>query len=254
MNLAVNRGAELFVNSWGKFQSVMEKSNEIGNLVTDVDRVIEEVMIEVINRYLPEHKILAEETFPQTDLSKTEHLWIIDPIDGTNNFVHQIPICCICIAYVYKGQIQASTIYNPILDERYFAMKGQGAFLNEKQIFVSSRSQLRDALLIAGSFKRTLFRSEQTFDDFLNLLQQTCGIRRLGSAAMDLAWVASGRADGFWEYDLQPWDIAAGALLIEEAGGLITNLDGSSLDLNHGAILAATAPVHSLLKEYFFEN
>lgn len=251
MNLAVNRGAELFKMSWGKIKSVAEKSNEIGNLVTEVDKAIEEVMVHIINRYLPEHAVLGEETCSETSIQSPDHLWIIDPIDGTNNFVHQIPLCCICIAYLYKGQIQASTIFNPILDEYYFAKKGGGAFLNEQPISVSDTDSLRSALLISGSFKRTLFRSEAIFNQYLELLYQTCGIRRLGSAAMDLAWVAAGRADGFWEYDLKPWDIAAGALLVQEAGGVISNLDGSDLDLMSGSILAAPKGIYSKLSDYF---
>jgi myo-inositol-1(or 4)-monophosphatase len=221
--------------------SVATKSNMI-DLVTEADRESEAAVIAVLRRAFPDHAILAEESGASTHTS--EHRWIIDPIDGTTNFAHGYPQFCVSIAYEKRGRLQSAVIFDAFKRELFTAHRGKGARLNGKPIHVTRTPALERALLATGFpyDRRERRRFYLAFWEAFMLL--THGVRRTGSAALDLAWVACGRVDGFWEFGLKPWDVAAGALLIEEAGGQVSNMDGSRLDLAGAQIIASNRKLH----------
>ena len=221
--------------------SVNEKSRN--DFVTDVDRKAEAVIIDTILKAYPEHAILAEESGHQGD---SEYQWIIDPLDGTTNFLHGFPQFAVSIALQHKGILSQAVVYDPLRQELFTASRGAGAQLNERRIRVSKRRHLNGALLGTGFPFRENARIEQYIETFRILFPVTAGVRRAGAAALDLAYVACGRLDGFWEFGLKPWDIAAGALLIEEAGGIVSSMDGKQNFLESGDIIAGNP---SLLEE-----
>ena len=216
----------------GKDKKV-ELKGEI-NLVTEVDTKCEERIIEIIKKVFPEHNILTEET-PMPEGSSS-YRWIIDPLDGTTNYAHGYTFFCTSIALELDGKIVLGVIYNPLLDELFTAQEGQGAFLNGDRIAVSTTERLTEALLCTG-FPYDLRESAvNNLDHFNNFIMEARAIRRDGSAALDLCYVAMGRFDGFWELKLNPWDVAAGKLVVEEAGGLVTDFGESPLDISNGRI------------------
>ncbi|PWH15094.1 MAG: inositol monophosphatase [Anaerolineae bacterium] len=196
------------------------------DLVTEVDRASEAFLLGEVQRLFPAHNILAEES-GLTSNGDTEHLWLIDPLDGTVNYAHGIPIFSVSVAYAYRGQVRLAAVYDPMRDEMYTAERGQGAYLNgTRRLHVSSQTELAKSLLVTG-FPYDAWNAERdNFANFVRLSRQTQGVRRLGSAAIDLCYVAAGRFDGFWEISLKPWDVAAGGLIAEEAGAVVTNLLG----------------------------
>jgi len=212
------------------------------NLVTEVDRRSEQRIIEIIKKAFPEHNILTEET-PMPELS-SPYRWIIDPLDGTTNYAHGYPCFCTSIALESEGKIVLGAIYDPLLDELFLAQKGKGAFLNNERITVSATDQLTNALICTG-FPYDLRESrENNLDHFTHFIMEARAIRRDGSAALDLCYVAAGRFDGFWELKLQPWDVVAGKLLVEEAGGRVTDFRGDQLDIHGQQILASNGRIH----------
>ncbi len=222
--------------------SVSEKSRN--DFVTEVDRRAEQEIIRTIQRAYPNHAIMAEESGEQ---SGDEFQWIIDPLDGTTNFLHGIPQFAVSIALRHRGRLEHAVIYDPVKDEMYTASRGGGAQLNDRRLRVSKRKTIKGALLGTGF----PFREEQDLSLFLETLKamvpDTAGIRRPGSAALDLAYVAAGRYDGFWEFGLKPWDMAAGVLLITEAGGMVSDFDGGDGFLDSGNILASNLKLHPIL-------
>ncbi len=200
------------------------------DMVTNVDRAAEQVIVDIIQSKFPTHSILAEERgeIHQPDSSFE---WIVDPLDGTTNFVHRFPVYCVSIGVAYRGEIVVGAIYDPIRDELFCAKKGGGAFLNGRPIHVSHTPELGKSLLATGFpyINDALF--ELNMRIWVKLYGQTQGLRRAGAAALDLAMVACGRLDGFWEFSLKPWDLAAGVLLIQEAGGTVTAICGKAFDL-----------------------
>jgi myo-inositol-1(or 4)-monophosphatase len=212
------------------------------NLVTEVDKQCERRIIEIIKKVFPEHNILTEET-PMPELP-SPYRWIIDPLDGTTNYAHGYPCFCTSLALELEGEIVVGAIYDPLLDELFTAQKGKGAFLNNEQIAVSKTDQLTNALICTG-FPYDLRESqENNLDHFNDFIMEARAIRRDGSAALDLCYVAAGRFDGFWELKLCPWDVAAGKLLVEEAGGLATDFRGGKLDIYGQQILASNGKIH----------
>jgi myo-inositol-1(or 4)-monophosphatase len=206
--------------------------------VSEVDHAAEAAIIEVLKTAYPQHSILAEESGE----SKTEsdYLWIIDPLDGTTNFLHGFPQYCVSIALSVKGVVSQGVIYDPTRNELFTASKGGGAFLNDRRIRVSKRIHLQDCLIGTGFPTRELQNFDKYLAMFKELTPKCAGIRRPGAAALDLAYVACGRYDGFWEMGLSAWDMAAGALMIKEAGGLVTDFAGNDDYLNAGTIVAST--------------
>ncbi len=208
------------------------------DFVSEVDRAAEAAIVEVIHAAYPDHRILAEEGTAKDANAEAEHLWIIDPLDGTTNFLHGFPQYCVSIALQHKGQITQGVIYDPIRNDLFTATRGRGAFLNDHRMRVSRRQHLRDCLIGTGF----PFRDGSDLDAYLammrSMMSETAGLRRPGSAALDLAYVAAGYTDGFWEVGLNAWDVAAGSLLILEAGGLVGDLEGESDYLHSGQIIA----------------
>ncbi len=210
------------------------------DFVTEVDKAAEAAIIGVLHEAYPDHAILAEESGASGD---SEHVWIIDPLDGTTNFIHGFPQYCISIAQTQKGVLQHAVIYDPNRNELFTASKGAGAFLNERRIRVSKRAKLNEVLVGTGFPFRYFEHVDAYLGIFRDMMHKTAGVRRPGAAALDLAWVAAGRIDGFWELGLSPWDMAAGALLIAEAGGLVGDLTGEANYLETGNIVGGNPKV-----------
>lgn len=237
-------GAEVLSKFFnGKFE--IGHKDGINNLVTEADHAAEKAIISVIQNAYPEHYILSEEV--GEIVTSSEYKWIIDPIDGTVNFAHGIPICAVSIAVEKNGEVLMGAVYNPIMQEFYFAEKGLGAFLNEKQISVSAATDIMKSCLVTG-FPYTYSNDKNSpLDIFSELISNGIPIRRLGSAAIDLCWVAAGRFDGFYEHHLQPWDSAAGYLIVEEAGGKVTDFDGNKFSPHQPRIIASNGLIHDQL-------
>ncbi|MBK7134937.1 MAG: inositol monophosphatase [Rhodocyclales bacterium] len=214
------------------------------DFVTEVDKAAEEAIIGVLKAAYPDHAILAEESGASGD---SEHVWIIDPLDGTTNFIHGFPQYAVSIAQAHKGVLQHAVVYDPTRNELFTASKGAGAYLNERRIRVSKRVKLNEVLLGTGFPFRYFEHVDAYLGIFRDMMHKTAGVRRPGAAALDLAWVAAGRIDGFWELGLSPWDMAAGALLITEAGGLVGDLSGEQNFLETGNIVGGNPKVFSQL-------
>jgi myo-inositol-1(or 4)-monophosphatase len=240
---ATNAGKFLKQNI-GKFKSIQQKDGQDRNLVTEIDKKSEELIIKIISSHYPSHDILAEES--GNDKGKpSEYRWIIDPLDGTTNFTHGLPIFCVSIGVEYKGEMIAGVIYDPNTDELFTSEKGSGAFLNGKRIHVSQVDNIGRSILVTGFPYNIIENPDHAVEHFVNFLMKAQAVRRLGSAALDLAYLASGRFDGFWEVALQPWDMAAGVLILHEAGGVITNFSGAKFNLYEKQLLASNGTIHN---------
>lgn len=211
------------------------------NLVTEADQASERLITDIVRTHFPDHGIVGEEY--GISHSTADYQWYIDPIDGTVNFAHKVPLCCVSIGVAYKGEMILGAVYNPMMNELFFAEKGQGAFLNDKKIEVSTKNDLAKAFLVTG-FPYVFPEDINPLDIFGHFLKKELPIRRLGSAALDLCWVAAGRFDAFWENNLQSYDIAAGALIVKEAGGRVTNYSGMEISVDGSAILASNGHLH----------
>ena len=220
------------------------------DFVSEIDRGAEAAIVQTIHATYPDHAILAEEGTAKGANAEAEHVWIIDPLDGTTNFLHGFPQYCVSIALAHRGVVTQGVILDPVRGDLFTASRGRGAYLNDRRIRVSKRQHLRDCL-IGTVFP---FRDGSYLDTYLammkSMIQHTAGIRRPGAAALDLAYVAAGFYDGFWEIGLNPWDVAAGSLLVLEAGGLIGDLSGEGDYLNGGQVIAATPKIFAqMVKE-----
>lgn len=213
------------------------------DFVSEVDRTAETTIVETLLEAYPDHAILAEEGTAKGANADAENLWIIDPLDGTTNFLHGFPQYCVSIALQQRGQITQAVIYDPTRNDLFTATRGRGAFMNERRIRVSKRDHLRDSLIGTGFPFRDGAHVDTYIRMFKVMTEQSAGLRRPGSAALDLAYVAAGFYDGFWEIGLNPWDVAAGSLLIQEAGGLIGDLAGDGDFLHGGQVIAANPKV-----------
>lgn len=231
----------ILMEHFGNISTVEKKSSNI-DLLTIADTASEEFIINKIRTEFPGHQIIAEES--HLTAGSSDYRWVIDPLDGTTNFVHTLPIFAVSIGLQYKEETILGVVYNPAADKCFYAEKGKGAFLNGKLITVSSCTTLGDSLLVTGFPYIHDERWERGFEIFKTLYGKTRGIRRLGAAAMDFCFVAMGRFDGFWEFGLQPWDICAGALILEEAGGKTTDWDGSPLPFTGERVLATNKILH----------
>ena len=223
------------------------KSKNYNDFVSEVDVAAERAIIDTLKDAYPQHGFLGEESGPSEHQS--DFIWIIDPLDGTTNFLHNFPQYCVSIALQHKGEITQAVIYEPNRNDLYTATKGRGAFLNDKRIRVSKCDKLQQSLIGTGFPFRDFKHLDTYLSMFKSMLQKTSGIRRPGSAALDLAYVANGSLDAFWEIGLSPWDIAAGALLVQEAGGIISNLNGKDGWLESGNVLAASPKIYDAMVE-----
>jgi len=214
------------------------------NLVTEADLASEALIIERIKSYYPQHSILAEESGNAVVMGNSTWKWIIDPLDGTTNYAHGYPCFCVTIALEHNGEIAVGVSYDPTRDEMFSAERGRGASLNNKSIRVSPTEELSESLVVTG-FPYD-FKSRPNFErNLMQFMWNSRGVRRDGSAAIDMAYVACGRFDGFWEDGLNPWDMAAGVLLIEEAGGQVSGYDGSKFSIYSPPVLATNGLLHS---------
>jgi len=226
------------------FRNEFTVSNKEGvnNLVTEADHASEKAILAVIKSGFPDHQILAEET--GEIIQDSTYKWIIDPIDGTVNFAHGIPLNCVSIGIEHNGEMILGAVYNPHLNEFYFAEKGKGATLNDKPIHVSSQSKTIKSCLVTG-FPYTYINAKNgPLEIFERFIRKGVPVRRLGSAAIDLCWVAAGRFDGFYEHKLEPWDSAAGYLIVEEAGGKVTDHEGNKFSIYQHKVLATNGKIH----------
>jgi len=241
---AARRAGSIITNAMDQVDR-LEVTNKANNdFVTEVDRQAEESIITVIQDSFPNHSILAEENgeIPAKDGS-TDNQWIIDPLDGTTNFLHGFPQFAVSIALKHKGRLEHAVVYDPTRQELFTASRGGGAQLNDHRLRVTKRKGLEGALLGTGFPFKQQEHLETYLETFKALFPTTAGIRRPGSAALDLAYVAAGRLDGFWEIGLNAWDMAAGALLVQEAGGLISDFSGGENYLDTGNVVAGSPKV-----------
>ncbi len=221
---------------WGKLESIVEKGRP-GDLVTEADKEAEAVIIEVIQRHFPEHSILAEETGQYGNVD-AEYLWAIDPLDGTTNYAHQYPFSAASIGLLINGVPTIGAIFDPFHKELFRGGVGLGATCNDRPIHVSNVSNLAQSLLVTGFAYDRRETPDNNYQEFCYLTHITQGVRRGGAASVDLAYVACGRLDGYWERGLSPWDLAAGVAILEAAGGIVTAYDQSEFDIRSGRILA----------------
>lgn len=229
------------------YHRIRAKEKSPSNLVTQTDMEVESTVVRMIRKHFPGQEVLSEEGFTKTDLAAA-HLWIMDPLDGTNNYAHQIPQFCISLAYAEKGEIRCGVVYDPMRKELFSAEKGKGAFLNGKRIFVSKTKSLKDAIIAVGFYYNRGKMMIKTISAIRTLLSGGVqGVRRMGSAALDLAWTACGRLDGYFEYQLHPWDFAAGMLLVEEAGGKVCDRLANKMSIEKTGIITANPALLPLL-------
>jgi len=238
---AVKAGAAELVRYFEGSFTISNKEG-INNLVTEADHASEKAIIEAIRKTYPEHHILTEE---QGDLkTNSEFKWIIDPIDGTVNFSHGLPLCCVSIAIEKNNEIVLGVVYNPLMNEMFISEKGSGATLNGKKISVSKESEVIKSLLVTGFPYTYLDMPNGPLQVFERFIRKGIPVRRLGSAAIDLCWVAAGKFDGFYEHKLQAWDSAAGFLMVKEAGGKITDFEGNDFSPYQPHLLATNGLIH----------
>jgi myo-inositol-1(or 4)-monophosphatase len=231
---------------WLSRTSVTRKSNAI-DLVTEADQQSEAAVIDILQRAFPTHAILAEESGANAHTS--EHRWIIDPLDGTTNFAHGFPQFCVSIAYERRSRVQFAVVYDALKKECFVSKRGRGTSLNGKSVHVSRVPTLDLSLLSTGFPYDRRERRRYYLAFWEAFMMRTQGVRRTGSAALDLAYVACGRVEGFWEFGLKQWDVAAGALMVEEAGGHVSNMDGSRLDIAAANIVASNGRLHQPIIE-----
>lgn len=234
------------------------KEHQVGykgviDLVTEVDHQSEAYLLGEVRRDFPDHHIFSEES--GIIQGNDEHVWYIDPLDGTVNYAHHVPIFCVSIGYASKGSLTLGAVYDPLRDEMFCAERGRGAYLNGVRLSASAATELQKSLLVTGFPYDTWNTAQDNFANFVKFAKLTQGVRRLGSAALDLCYVGSGRFDGFWELSLKPWDVAAGGLVCEEAGATVTNLQGEADYISEPQSVLATAPgIHARMLDELRET
>lgn len=240
---AAKIAGNILVEGFGTNYNIRSKEGR-HNLVTEYDLRSENAIIEFLSKEVPNSVFLAEESGKSQQFDSDAIKWIVDPLDGTVNFAHNIPIFSISIAAEINQQIYVGVVYHPILDEMFYALKGHGAYLNDKIISVSTIDNFENAFLVTGFPYRPGESNYRSAELFIEVVQKGIPIRRLGSAAIDLAYVAAGRFDGFWEMELNPWDVAAGYLLVTEAGGMVTDYHLNPYSIYSNSILATNGLIH----------
>lgn len=245
---AAKAGADVLNSMWGHSGQVDNKQDF--DFTTEADMAAQEAVLAVISRRHPDHAVLAEEDAGDYsgDRDRPGVLWVVDPLDGTTNFIHAIPHVAVSVAALVDGVVQAGVVRDVTRGEEFAAARGQGAWLGGEPMAVSPRSELADSLLATGFPFRNKDRLAKYLELFAELFTKVAGVRRAGAAALDLAWVAAGRVEGFWELGLKPWDLAAGILLIQEAGGVVSDFDGKGEALWRGDIACGAPQVQPWLQ------
>ena len=247
--MAAQKGGDTLIRNMNKLEKLNIQQKGRNDFVSDADRAAEQAVIETIHKHYPDHAILAEESGAH---GESDHTWIIDPLDGTTNYLHRFPVFCVSIGVQHRGRIEHGAVYDPLRQELFTASRGQGAQLDGRKIRVSGNASLERSLLGTGFPYRD---SNKSIDPYMAMLRkaitETSGIRRTGAAALDLCYVAAGRLDAFWETGLCAWDIAAGSLIIREAGGIISGLDGSEGYMDSGHILTGSPKIYAALAKMF---
>jgi myo-inositol-1(or 4)-monophosphatase len=241
---AARRAGKIIVRNFDRGETLSVGRKGLNDYVSEVDRAAEAEIIEVLRHAYPGHSILAEES---GEHAGDDHQWIIDPLDGTTNYLHGVPQCAVSIALRHRGRLEHAVVFDPLRDELFTASAGDGAHLNNRRIRVSRARKLDQSLIATGFPFRSMEHLDNSLRAMKELLPRTSGIRRPGAAVLDLAYVACGRFDGFWETGLKPWDLAAGCLLIREAGGLVSDLEGGRDYLESGHVVAGNPHIHPLL-------
>jgi myo-inositol-1(or 4)-monophosphatase len=246
---AAEKAARSLVRDFGEVENLQVSTKGPGDFVSAADRRAEEIIYEELKKARPDYSFLMEESGVVEGADK-DHRWIIDPLDGTTNFLHGLPHWAISIALERKGEVIAGVIYDPIKDDMFHAEKNCGAYMRRRRLRVSGRKDLMLATIATGSPRRAAGSRERFIKEYDAVLQVSPGLRRFGAAALDLAYVAAGRYEGFWERDLQAWDIAAGIIIVKEAGGLLCDVDSDKANpLDTGSILSANGEVFNDLKK-----
>jgi myo-inositol-1(or 4)-monophosphatase len=243
---AATKAGRSLARDYGEVQNLQVSVKGPGDYVSQADRKAEDIIYTELSRARPGYSFLMEERGEVTG-DDDQHRWIVDPLDGTTNFLHGIPVFGISIALERQGQIVAGVIYNPAMDEMFVAERGGGAFMNDRRMRVAARRQLSDCVVATGIPHLGLGNHGRALIDLRNVMADSSGIRRFGAAAIDLAYVAAGRFDAFWEDNLKPWDMAAGILMIREAGGFLSTRDGGQDMLDTGSVVAGNEIIHSAL-------
>ena len=246
MTTAARKAGRGLIRDFGEIENLQISRKGPADFVSTADKRTERILIEELSRARPGYNFLVEEQGLIEGPDKT-HRFIIDPLDGTTNFLHSIPHFAISIALEREGQLVSAVVYNPVTDEMYTAERSHGAYLNEKRLRVAARKTLAESLVATGIPFLGREGHERFLAELAGVMNATSGVRRFGSASLDLAYVAAGRFDGFWEHSLQAWDVAAGIVLVREAGGIVTDLDGGARFLDGGHILAANETLHPQL-------
>lgn len=236
---------EVLHHYWGKLSNIQQKGFN-WDLVTEADQESEDIILGRIKEFFPDHAILSEEAGEHL-IDQSPYCWVVDPLDGTTNYTHQYPFVSISIALMHEGSPIVGVVYNPIMNELFQGERGKGCTLNQKSLKVSTVETLEKSLLSTGFAYDRQTNPDTNYAEFCHITHISQGVRRGGSAAIDLAYVAAGRLDGYWERGLNPWDIAAGILLIEEAGGTVTAYDGQPVQINSGRLVTSNGKIHQEL-------
>ena len=245
---ACMKASRSLIRDFGEIENLQVSSKGPGDFVTSADRRTEKILIEELQKAHPEYGIITEET-GVINKSNTKNRWIIDPIDGTFNFMNGIPQFAISIGYEEDNEIKCGVIFNPIMNEMFCAEKGNGAYLNNSRIRVSNKSKIKDALIVTGGPKGASEIKEKIFSEYINVSNNVANVRKFGSAALDTAYVACGRFDGYWQRELNYWDIAAGIIILKEAGGFVDFFEEDKNAPLKKNILASNSFIHDELRE-----
>jgi myo-inositol-1(or 4)-monophosphatase len=243
---AARKAGRSLSRDFGEVQNLQVSMKGPGDFVSQADRKAEEIIFTELSRARPGYSFLMEER-GVVEGEDAQHRWIVDPLDGTTNFLHGIPIFAVSIALERQGQLQAALVYNPAMDELYTAERGGGAFMNDRRLRVAGRTKLSDSVIGTGIPHLGRGHHGNALIELRNVMGEVSGIRRMGAAALDLAYVAAGRLDGFWEAGLSPWDMAAGLLLIREAGGFVSDREGGQEMFDTGTVVAGNEAIHRVL-------
>lgn len=253
MIAAARKAGRSLIRDFGEVEQLQVSIKGPANFVSNADHKAEDIIFRELNKARPDYAFLMEERGEVAGADKT-HRWIVDPLDGTTNFLHSNPLFAISIGLEREGQLVAGVIYNPASDELFTAEKGKGAYMNDRRLRVAARKKIEDALVTTGIPHRGREGHPRFLSEIERLMREVAGIRRTGSAALDLAFVAAGRFDAYWEHNLKPWDLAAGIVIVREAGGFVSNLSGAANILETGDILAANPALHKAFGAILFST